>query len=110
MTPRPKAGKGEDIDFDGGLTLLTDRAFVEYKGTEYEVDPTTFGFLKSAFEQAQQQGGAEAATHRLPESGGRDSNSASSSKTSKTKAAPTSTAPRPPRSAATSTSAARSTR
>ncbi len=52
--------EGEDIDFDGGLTLLSDRAFVNYEGTEYEVDPTTFGFVKSGFEQAQQQGGAEA--------------------------------------------------
>jgi hypothetical protein len=50
----------EDIDFDGGLTLLTDRAFIEYEGTPYEVDPTTFGFLKSAFEQAQQQENSEA--------------------------------------------------
>jgi hypothetical protein len=48
--------KGEDIDFDGGLTLLSDRAYVNYKGTEYEVDPTTFGFVKSGFEQAEQQG------------------------------------------------------
>ncbi len=48
--------KGEDIDFEGGLTLLTDRAYVNYKGTEYEVDPTTFGFVKSGFEQAEQQG------------------------------------------------------
>jgi hypothetical protein len=51
---------GEDLDFEGGLTLLTDRAFVEYEGTPYEVDPTTFGFLKSAFEQSQQQEGSEA--------------------------------------------------
>ncbi|HET7446158.1 MAG TPA: hypothetical protein VFJ57_16035 [Solirubrobacterales bacterium] len=48
----------ESIDFEGGLTLLSDRAFVAYKGTEYEVDPTTFGFVKSAFEQAQQTGGS----------------------------------------------------
>jgi hypothetical protein len=48
--------EGDDIDFEGGLTLLTDRAFVNYEGTEYEVDPTTFGFVKSAFEQAQSQG------------------------------------------------------
>jgi hypothetical protein len=48
--------RGESINFDGALTLLTDRAFVEYEGTQYEVDPTTFGFLKSAFEQAQQEG------------------------------------------------------
>lgn len=45
---------GEDLDFEGGLTLLTDRAFVNYEGDAYEVDPTTFGFLKSALEQAQQ--------------------------------------------------------
>jgi hypothetical protein len=52
--------QGDDIDFEGGLTLLADRAFVGYEGTSYEVDPTTFGFLKSAFEQAQQQEGSEA--------------------------------------------------
>jgi hypothetical protein len=50
------SAEGEDIDFEGGLTLLSDRAFVNYEGTEYEVDPTTFGFVKSAFEQAQSQG------------------------------------------------------
>jgi len=54
------SAQDEDIDFEGGLTLLTDRAFVEYEGTPYEVDPTTFGFLKSALEQAQQQEGSEA--------------------------------------------------
>lgn len=53
------SASGEDIDFEGGITLLTDRAFVNFKGTDYEVDPTTFGFLKSAFERAQQQGGEE---------------------------------------------------
>jgi hypothetical protein len=53
------SAKGENIDFEGGLTLLSDRAFVDYEGTEYEVDPTTFGFVKSGFEQAQQQGGSE---------------------------------------------------
>lgn len=51
--------KGENVDFEGGLTLLHDRAYVNYEGTEYEVDPTTFGFVKSGFEQAQQQGGSE---------------------------------------------------
>ncbi len=51
---------GSNVDFEGGLTLLSDRAFVEYKGTEYEVDPTTYGFVKSGFEQAEQKGGAEA--------------------------------------------------
>ena len=49
---------GKDVDFEGGLTLLSDRAYVNYDGTEYEVDPTTYGFVKSSFEQAQ-QGGSE---------------------------------------------------
>jgi hypothetical protein len=52
--------KGEKVDFEGGLTVLSDRAYVNYKGTEYEVDPTTFGFVKSSFEQAQQGSGEEA--------------------------------------------------
>jgi len=38
---------GERIDREGGLTLLGNRAFVNYEGTEYAVDPTTFGFVKS---------------------------------------------------------------
>jgi hypothetical protein len=50
---------GKDINFDGGLTLLSDKAFVNYKGTEYEVDPTTFSFVKSAIERSQQRGGAQ---------------------------------------------------
>jgi hypothetical protein len=52
--------EGEKVNFEGGLTLLSDRAYVNYEGTEYEVDPTTFGLVKSSFEQAQQQGGGEA--------------------------------------------------
>lgn len=51
--------KGQKVDLEGGLTLLSDRAYVNYKGTEYEVDPTTFGFVKSAFEQAQEKGAGE---------------------------------------------------
>lgn len=52
--------KDEPVNFEGDLTLLSDRAFIGFNGKEYEVDPTTFGFVKSAFEQAQQQGGEEA--------------------------------------------------
>jgi hypothetical protein len=51
--------KDESIDFSGDLTLLSDRAFIGFNGKEYEVDPTTFGFVKSGFEQAQQKGGEE---------------------------------------------------
>lgn len=46
---------GEDVDFEGGLTLLSNSAYVNYRGTEYEVDPTTFSFVKSAIQQSQQQ-------------------------------------------------------
>jgi len=49
--------EGEQIDFEGGVTLLSDRAYISYEGDEYEVDPTTFGFVKSGFEQAQQESG-----------------------------------------------------
>jgi hypothetical protein len=47
----------EEIKFDGGLVLLPNSAYVNYEGTDYEVDPTTFSFVESALEQAQQQGG-----------------------------------------------------
>jgi hypothetical protein len=44
----------EKIDREGGFTLLGNKAFVGYEGTEYEVDPTTFNFVKS---MVKQQGG-----------------------------------------------------
>jgi hypothetical protein len=48
---------GEDIDFDGGFTLLGgNKAYVGYEGSEYEVDPTTFSFVKSALKK---QGGGQ---------------------------------------------------
>lgn len=50
---------GEAVDFEGGVVLLSDRAFIGYNGSEYEVDPTTFGFAKSAFEQGLSEAGAE---------------------------------------------------
>ena len=52
--------ENEAIDVEGALTLLSDRAFVGYKGTEYEVDPTTFGFVKSGFEQGLAESGTGA--------------------------------------------------
>jgi hypothetical protein len=52
---------GRSLDFEGGATLLSDRAYVGYEGEEYEVDPTTFGFVKSGFEQAQREGEGEGA-------------------------------------------------
>lgn len=51
---------GDDVDFDGGIVLLPNSAYVNYEGTEYEVDPTTFAFVESALKQAQSEAGAEA--------------------------------------------------
>jgi hypothetical protein len=50
---------GNDIDFEGGIVLLPNSAYVNYEGIEYEVDPTTFSFVESALKQAQSEGGAE---------------------------------------------------
>jgi hypothetical protein len=52
---------GEKVDFAGGLTVLGDRAYVGLNGKTYEVDPTTFGFIKSGFEEAEQEGEKESA-------------------------------------------------
>ncbi len=48
---------GKDVDFEGGLTLLPNKAYVSYEGTDYAVDATTFGFVKSTIEEAQQRSG-----------------------------------------------------
>jgi hypothetical protein len=50
---------GEKVDLEGSLTLLSDRAFIGLDGSVYEVDPTTFGFIRSSFEQAAQKGGED---------------------------------------------------
>jgi hypothetical protein len=49
----------KDVDFEGGVVLLPNVAFVNYEGIEYEVDPTTFSFVESALKQVQREGGAE---------------------------------------------------
>ena len=53
---------GKDVDFDGGLVLVPNKAYVSYEGEDYEVDPTTFSFVQSAIEEAQQKSGAESGT------------------------------------------------
>jgi hypothetical protein len=52
---------GEKIDFEGGLTVLGDRAYIGYNGKQFEVDPTTFGFVKSTIEEGRQEGENESA-------------------------------------------------
>ena len=50
---------GKNVNLDGGLTLLNEKAYVEYKGTEYEVEPTTLSFIRSTIERDQQKNGAQ---------------------------------------------------
>jgi hypothetical protein len=60
MTAKAKGDfNGKKIDFDGGLVLLPNSAYVNYEGIEYEVDPTTYSFVESTLKQAQREGGAE---------------------------------------------------
>jgi hypothetical protein len=47
---------GKDLNREGGVTLLGNKAYVAYEGTEYEVDSTTFNFVKSMLKQ---QGGEQ---------------------------------------------------
>ncbi len=42
---------GERVDREGGLTLLGNKAYIAYEGTEYEVDSTTFNFVKSILKE-----------------------------------------------------------
>jgi len=53
---------GSDVDFDGGIVLLPNKAYVAYEGVDYEVDSTTFSFVQSAIEDAQRKSGAESGT------------------------------------------------
>lgn len=53
---------GKNVDFEGGVTLLPNTAFVQYEGTEYEVDPTTYSFVEQTLKQQQREAGAEAGT------------------------------------------------
>jgi hypothetical protein len=50
---------GKDVDFEGGLVLLPNSAYVGYQGSEYEVDPTTFSFAEATLKEALRQGGGE---------------------------------------------------
>lgn len=42
---------GEKIDREGGFTLLGNKAYVAYEGTEYEVDATTFNYVKARLKE-----------------------------------------------------------
>jgi hypothetical protein len=51
-------GAGQSVDFEGGLTVTDDNAYVEYNGQAYEVGTDTFSQLKQQMEQQAEQSGA----------------------------------------------------
>jgi hypothetical protein len=53
-------GSGQSVGFQGGLTSTGDAAYLNFQGTEYQVDAPTFDDLKQLFASAQSQSsGAE---------------------------------------------------
>jgi hypothetical protein len=50
------SGQGQNFNFEGGLTSTGDAAFVNYKGTDYEVDKSLFDQFQQAVKQAAAQG------------------------------------------------------
>jgi len=52
LTATAKGNIGDEkVDFEGGLMLLDAKAYVAYEKTEYEVDSTTFAFVRSLLRQ-----------------------------------------------------------
>src|SRR5215218_1728374 len=51
--------EGKPVDLEGGLTLFDKRGFVNYQGTDYEIDPGNYGIAKPLFAPALAEGGAE---------------------------------------------------
>ena len=48
-------GAGQSVNFEGGITVTEDNAYVEYAGDAYEVGARTFGEFKKLAEQASAQ-------------------------------------------------------
>jgi hypothetical protein len=51
--------QGKPVDLEGGLTLFDKRGFVNYRGTEYEIDRNNYGIAKPLFAPALAEGSAE---------------------------------------------------
>ena len=59
---------GKDLNREGGFTLLGNKAYVAYEGTEYEVDSSTFNYVKSILKQ--QSGGESSEISACQEAAG----------------------------------------
>jgi hypothetical protein len=56
------SGQGQDFNFDGGLTSTGDAAFVNYKGSDFQVDQSIFDQFKSQVESATSTSNAQSGT------------------------------------------------
>ena len=43
---------GGAFDFEGGVTITSDAAFINYAGEDYAVDPATFELVRSSYQQS----------------------------------------------------------
>jgi hypothetical protein len=61
LVAQASVSAGASLDFDAGLTITEDAAYIGFGGEEYEVDPATFEQFQAAYEQsaAQQQEAGE---------------------------------------------------
>jgi hypothetical protein len=73
---------GEKVDFDGAFTLLGKKAYVGYEGTEYEVDPTTFAYVKALLEEKSGVGGDSSEATACQEAASADVGGTSTTKVS----------------------------
>jgi len=55
------SGAGQELDFEGGVISTGDAGFVNYQGTDYEVDDEIFQSFRQGFEESSGQAGAEPA-------------------------------------------------
>lgn len=53
------------LDFEGGLTLVSDGAYISYGGTDYQVDDPTFSLLQQSYEESAQLQESEGQTGSL---------------------------------------------
>jgi hypothetical protein len=58
---------GQNVDFEGGVTSTGDAGFVTYKGTDYEVPPSIFSYITTAYQAGQKQQSQQTQQQTLPQ-------------------------------------------
>jgi len=59
--------RGKEVDFEGNLTLTTGKkAYVEFEGTDYEVDATTYRYGREILEEPEEVSACQEAVSDIP--------------------------------------------